>query len=308
MCDTEGFVASILKRPGKFDGFGPSILGGGTRGTLATSEIPRLRLDARKLLRSDCPISPGVYGWLDENRQLVYVGKSKSLRSRLLTYFAKTPSDRKMLRIRQHSNHLVWEPISHDLLALIREQELIYRWRPEFNSQGQPTRMQPAFLCLSKGVAPNAFLARRLSAKAAKSFGPISGTNRLREATIALNMAFHLRDCADKTGFEFNNQQTLFEDPTTAKCIRFELESCGGPCAGLCSKSDYDANVQRAIAFLTGQDRSILEKLESRMQRAAATAAFERAAMLRDYLDHLTWLDRRLTNFSKIVYAKLPLR
>lgn len=288
-------MAGFLKRPKAFDGFGPSILAAPTRGRLQSHEIPPERLDARKMLRSECPIEPGVYGWLDPNGQLIYVGKSKTLRRRLLTYFAKTPSDRKMLRIRQHSHQLVWEPVSHELLALIREQELIYRWRPEFNSQGQPTRMQPAFICLGKGAAPNAFLARRLSAKAGRSYGPISGTNRLRDAALSLNMAFRLRDCADKTGFRFNDQRTLFEDPVPAGCIRFELNSCDGPCAGFCSSATYQQNVNRAIDFLEGRDRSILSELESRMHAAAAISAFERAAMLRDYRDSLVWLDRRLS-------------
>jgi len=100
------------------------------------------------MLHDQCPLTPGVYGWLDRNHQLCYVGKSKALRKRLLSYFAKTPADPKMGRIVRHSQRIVWEPVSHELLALIREQELINRWRPDFNKQGQPTRRQPAFLCV----------------------------------------------------------------------------------------------------------------------------------------------------------------
>ncbi len=292
-------MTTLLSRPASFEGFGPSVLSKQIRGELTGHLIPNARLEARKLLRTECPSVPGVYGWLDSARQLVYVGKSKALRSRLLTYFAKNPSDNKMLRIRQHSERLVWEPVSHELLALIREQELIHRWRPDFNKQGQPTRTQPAFLCISGGPAPNAFLARKTSPRTAKTFGPISGTNRLRQAIISLNQAFRLRDCPDKTKFEFNNQQTLFDDPATAKCIRYELGSCPAPCAGLCSARGYQENVQHAINFLEGRDSSILLKLEHDMLEAARKQAFEVAAVLRDYLDHLTWLDRRLGSLRR---------
>ncbi len=199
-----------------------------------------------------------------------------------------------MARIVQSSVRLVREPVSHELLALIREQELIHRWRPDFNKQGQPTRTQPAYLCISGGAAPNAFLARQVSQKAAQSFGPISGTGRLREAIVAINHAFELRDCPDKTGFGFSNQLQLFDDPRAAGCIRFELGSCPGPCASLCNSKTYSNNADRVTSFLEGTDVSILNTLEQTMTEAANSSAFETAAIIRDYLHDLKWLDRRM--------------
>ena len=126
--------------PPKFAGFGPSLLVQQTRRRVQAFDLPDDRMEARAMLHDHCPLTPGVYGWLDSNEQICYVGKSKSLRKRLLSYFAKTPNDSKAERIRNHSRRLVWEPMADELLALIREQELIYRWRPDFNTQGQPTR------------------------------------------------------------------------------------------------------------------------------------------------------------------------
>lgn len=200
---------TLLKhfRPAEFTTFGPSLLASPIRGRIARNEIPEQRIDARAMLHDHCPLTPGVYGWLDANDQICYVGKSKSLRKRLLSYFSKTPADKKTLRIRQHSRKLAWEPISDELLALIREQELIYRWRPDFNSQGQPTRRQPAFVCISTGAAPNAFFANRVPKAAAQVFGPIAGTNKLRQAVDSLNQVFGLRDCSDKTKFELTGSR-----------------------------------------------------------------------------------------------------
>ncbi|MEM9411757.1 MAG: UvrB/UvrC motif-containing protein [Planctomycetota bacterium] len=248
----------------------------------------------RKLLREKCPLVPGIYGWLDHNRQLVYVGKSKSLRLRLLGYFAKNPSDPKMKRIRQHSDRIVWEPISHELLALVRESELIHRWRPEFNSMGQPTRMQPAFVCIGGQPAPNARLVRRLNESHKLVYGPISGTKRLRMAIECLNQIFQLRDCADKTKFEFKNQKFLFDDHKSAKCIRFELGTCPAPCAGLCSRQHYQSNVDALISFLNGDSTVIIDQAEQQMSTLAERQSYESAAIYRDYLKHLKWLDRRL--------------
>lgn len=288
-------MTTLLKhRPPKFEGFGPSILAQQTRGRQKRIEIPADRMQARTMLHDVCPLTPGVYGWLDNRQQICYVGKSKSLRKRLLSYFAKTPADKKAERIRQHSEALVWEPMSNELLALIREQELIYRWRPEFNTQGQPTKRQPAFICFSGGPAPNAYFTRRVSDKATHTFGPIAGTSRLRAAVDSINQTFNLRDCPDKTKFEFNNQQTLFENPLTAKCIRFELGSCPGPCAGHCSSRQYNAQVEQAIEFVQGTDNTILKQIDEKMNAAAVSFSFERAAILRDHLANLSWLDRRL--------------
>ena len=284
----------LNNRTPTFEGLGPSLLTQETRGELQRHSIPEKRLDARAMLHDHCPLTPGVYAWLDSRQQICYIGKSKCLRKRLLSYFAKNPADKKALRIRQHGHSLVWEPITDELLSLIREQELIYRWRPEFNTQGQPTKRQPAFLCISGGSAPNAYFTRRVTDKAAMTFGPVAGTGRLRASIESINQAFQLRDCPDKTKFEFSNQQQLFANPKTPGCIRFELGSCPAPCAGNCSKLSYSKNVKRAVAFIQGSDTSILERLNVHMTEAASNQSFERAAVLRDHADNLGWLDRRM--------------
>lgn len=278
-----------------YRGFGPSILATQTREKPAEYSIPKDRLAARTMLHEHCPLSPGIYGWIDHQQQICYIGKSKSLRKRLLSYFAKTPSDKKTERIRQHSETLAWEPISDELLALIREQELIYRWRPEFNTQGQPTKRQPAFICISNGPAPNAFFTRSITRKSAYAFGPVAGTGQLRESVESINQSFLLRDCPDSTKIEFNNQPQLFENPLSAQCIRLEIGSCPGPCAASCSRSEYHDAVEQATEFIRGNDRSILNNLKSKMDSAASNLAFEKASVFRDHLDNLQWLDRRMT-------------
>lgn len=291
----DGFVKTLIKAKAQtFQGFGTSILTQRTRAKLDRHAVPKDRLEARAMLHDHCPLTPGVYGWLDNRQQICYIGKSKCLRKRLLTYFAKTPAEKKAERIRQHSETLVWEPMSDELLALIREQELIYRWRPEFNTQGQPTKRQPAFICISGGPAANAYFTRRITSKATRAFGPIAGTGRLRAAVDSINQVFRLRDCSDKTKFEFNNQQQLFTNPLTAKCIRYELGSCPGPCAGNCSSSDYNDLVKQATDFIEGTNLSILKSLDEKMQSAAQACSFERAAILRDHLDSLNWFTRRM--------------
>ena len=286
--------------PPKFAGFGPSLLTKAarrcsTRDGVVGWRIPTDRMAARAMLHDHCPLTPGVYGWLDRNDQLCYVGKSKALRKRLLSYFAKTPSDPKMGRIVRHSRRIIWEPVSHELLALIREQELIYRWRPDFNKQGQPTRRQPAFICIGGGVAPRAFVARQVTDRSDWSIGPIAGTGRLKSAVEAINYSFGLRDCPDRTKFHFNNQRQLFDNVTSAGCIRFELGSCPGPCAGLCSREQYHRAIERVIDFLTLKDGTLLAELENEMIAAGLQQHYEKAALIRNRWQQLSWLTLRLT-------------
>lgn len=290
---TFNLTPTIMTRP-DFNGFGPSILIPQTRGRIRRHELPKDRLEGRKLLREKCPKTPGVYGWLNGDGQLIYVGKSKCLQLRLLTYFAKNPSEKKMERIRNQSKYLIWEPISDELLALLREQELIFRWTPEYNAQGQPNRRLPAFLCISKSPAPNLFSTTKLTSRVAQAFGPIAGTGRVSEAATCINYLFKLRDCPEKTPFEFNNQLQLFQQPARALCIRHELGSCPAPCAACCSKTQYAEGISQTMDFLEGRNRTIVQRIEEEMRQAASAMQFEQAAVLRDRFKTMRWLDRQL--------------
>lgn len=278
-----------------FEKFGPSVLPGAARKRMGQLDLMPDRDLSRRAIRSSVPVVPGVYGWLDDRGQLVYVGKSKSLRSRLISYFAKSPTDEKMLRIRQRGRSLVWEPNCHELLALIREQELIDRWRPIYNSEGQPDKRRPAFLCISNDRAPKAFLSRNSSESAQEIYGPIIGTSELRETITSFNYVFQLRDCPDKTKMRFGNQLQLFESAYSPGCLRYELSSCPAPCTSACTVGNYQANVQAAIGFLNGsRSKVVIANLEEQMFQAAGRQAYEKAIVLRTQWKQMQWLNNRL--------------
>ena len=282
---------------GEFAGFGDSILVDSVRRPLRQFALARELAKSRRLVREHIPDGPGVYGWLDREQRLVYVGKSKSLRARLQGYFLREPNDPKMARIRQASTRLIWEPISHELLALIREQELIFRWRPLFNRQGQPQRRKPGFVCVTGGSAPRIVMSHRRLPLATACFGPILGTGQLRAAVDCLNYAFGLRDCAERVRMHMTSQLPLLEDLRSAQCLRYELQSCLGPCAGGCTPHAYQAAVNAALQFLRGEDRERLNRLESEIADAIQRLAFERAAVLHSQYAALLWLWKRLAHW-----------
>jgi excinuclease ABC subunit C len=233
---------------------------------------------------------------VDLTGELVYVGKAKCLRSRLLSYFRPNSRDPKAGRIVEATRVLVWEPGTSEFAALLRELELIRRWRPRFNVQGQPRRARRVYVCMGRRPAPYLFLAAKPPATAFTIFGPVPAGRRTSEAVRRLNDWFRLRDCPQAQTMAFAEEQELFPVLRAAGCLRHEIGSCLGPCAGACTRTDYAGGVRAAIAFLDGRDISCLEMLERDRDAAAAALDFERAAVLRDRLETLRWLSERLAH------------
>jgi excinuclease ABC subunit C len=231
---------------------------------------------------------------VNARRELIYVGKAKCLRARLLSYFRSKSRDAKAGRILGHTRSLVWEYAPSEFAALLRELELIRRWEPRFNVQGQPARRRPTYVCLGRRPAPHAFLSRQPTSSALACFGPVSAGWQAREAVRRLNDWFGLRDCPRAQEMVFAEQQELFPVVRAAGCLRYEIGTCLGPCLGTCTRSDYMARVRAAQAFLAGRDLALLQSLKRDMVTASAALAFEQAASLRDQLETFTWLHEQL--------------
>ena len=271
-----------------FSGFGPSTLAG----TAVTPPCQRIQGKRSGELRSQvrllCPRNPGVYGMVDNNGELIYVGKAKSLRVRLLSYFRVRDRGRKAAQMLARTKLLVWEPCPSEFAALLRELELIRRWRPRCNVQGQPLRSPKTYVCVGRPPAPYVFLTRRPPATALATFGPIPGGRRAVNAVCRLNDFFQLRDCPQAQEMVFPDQGELFRLERPAGCLRYEIGTCLGPCTGNCARPLYGAKVRSARNFLAGTLVGPLQEIEKAMTAAALAQQFERAAALRDKLAALT--------------------
>ena len=283
---------SGLFAPDAFAGFGPSRLEAAIPGGCRVDGRRSSQLKAR--VRQECPRSPGVYGMVDAHGDLIYVGKAKSLRTRLLSYFRAKGRPPKAGRIVGATRQLIWEYASSEFGALLRELELIRRWRPVGNVQGQPQRFRRTYVCLGRRPAPYVFLSRQPSRHNIASWGPVFASKQSREAVRRINDWFGLRDCPQPQEMVFADQGELFPVLRTAGCIRLELNACVGPCAAACSEAQYLERVQGARRFLDGANLEPLQKLEADMKQAAAQLAFERAAALHEKLTVLTWLHEHL--------------
>ncbi len=249
-------------------------------------------------VRQYLPRVPGVYGMLDAIGRLIYVGKSKSLRNRLLSYFLPNNEEDKAGRIVQSTCSIVWEYQPSDFAALLREQFLIRSFQPRFNVQGMPRRQQPIYVCLGRGPAEQLYTSRLNDAKAISAVGPLFGASRANRAVEVLNRHFRLRDCSSKQPCSFTDQLQLFDIQLRPGCIRLEIESCLGPCISACSRSAYSKQVLLAKAFLEGSDSCPVEAIRQAMLRAASNHHFEQAVVLREDLKSISWLARRANDIA----------
>jgi excinuclease ABC subunit C len=296
--------AAMLTSSETFTEFGPSAF---LRARAAASlPLERDRVALRRSLRAACPKTAGVYGMIDNVGRLIYVGTSVRLRDRLMDYFqgrsdprvlartAERDRDRrKELRVASRAERLVWEVVGHELLALLRELELIRRFQPELNVRGR-NRRRRVYLYLSAEEAPRFRVGGQLPRACRNHWGPLTGKGHLVRVADWLNRHFRLVDCPDRTAMHFADQREFFALDQRPGCLRGEVDACLAPCVGLCTRGDYRAQLRRARAFLDGESDEPLRWLRDAIQAAAERRNFEHAARLRDTLDDVERLCDRL--------------
>lgn len=296
---TDGKTQPRLFPADSFDGFGPSSFRPPDASVTGRRIRGRSPARLKRGVRDHAPRSPGVYGMLDQKDRIVYVGKAKNLRARLLSYFRENSRDPKAGKIIGHTRALVWEETADEFAALLRELELIQRLGPRFNVLGRPGFQRYHYICVGKVPAPYAYVARSPAGKDTTCYGPLTSWNKSEEAARRLNDWFKLRDCPQTVPMAFADQGDLFPLDRAPKCLRFEIGTCSGPCVGACTRGGYSAGVRAVKAFLDGRDRTILTKLRGLMDEAAARFEFEKATAIRDRLAALEWLADRLALLRK---------
>lgn len=232
---------------------------------------------------------PGVYRMIAGDGEVVYVGKSKRLRTRLLSYFRCAFPEDKGARILRDAERIEWEYMPSEFAALLEELRLIKRFRPRFNVAMKRDGRNYCFIKLTKPPAPKLVVVRGPGQDdSAIYYGPFMGAMGVSDAVRELNDVLGLRDCAIEQPIHFADQPELFDSfPRTPGCIRYEVRKCLGPCVGGCSVQQYDDRLALARAFLDGVDDGPIEVLRRDMEVASERLEYERAAVLRDKLKRL---------------------
>jgi len=220
------------------------------------------------------PSGPGVYLFKDAAGKVLYVGKAKSLRKRVQSYFARR--DQTPVKIRAmlaRAAGLDTMVTATEKEALILEGNLIKRHRPRYNVILRDDKNYLALRIDPKEEYPRLGLVRQIKKDGAHYFGPFASAHAVRETLKVINRVFPLRQCSGST---FRKRQR--------PCLNFQMGRCLGLCTRTISPEEYGRVVEEAVLFLKGRTRDLQDKLQEEMERAAAALEFERAAMYRDRL------------------------
>jgi excinuclease ABC subunit C len=246
-------------------------------------------MEMHAYVRAQAENKPGIYRMVAPDGEVVYVGKAKRLRTRLLTYFRAAYPDEKGARILREAHTIEWEYVPSEFAALLGELRMIKRFRPRHNVALKRDGRNLCFIKLTGGAAPKLAVVRGPGTDdAALYYGPFLGAVRVAESLRELSDVLGLRDCSLDKRMHFSDQPDLFNlGPRTPGCLRYEVKKCLGPCIAACSSREYVERVRMARSFLDGGDDLPLEMLRAEMTSSSERLEYERAAAYRDKLHRL---------------------
>lgn len=226
---------------------------------------------------SSIPDAPGSYQFRDRDGRVIYVGKAKSLRSRLSNYF-QNPANLpvRTAQMVNQAETVEWIQVRNDVEALMLEYSLIKQHKPRFNVRLRDDKSYPFLAVTVSDEWPRAMVRRGAKDKGSLYFGPYAHAYAIRETLDSLLRTFPIRTCSDN---KFERHKKLGRP-----CLLFHIEKCSGPCVAAIDPEPYKGLVHELVNFLDGDTQPVMKRLETEMSDAAERLEFERAARLRDRL------------------------
>lgn len=244
---------------------------------------PPERWEKLKKIAAAMPAAPGVYLYKDAQGKVIYVGKAKSLRSRVRSYFlADKLADAKTSSLLSHANDIEYIAVANEKEALALENNLIKQRQPRFNVLLRDDKTYP-YIKLTNEKWPRVFVTRRVRKDGAAYFGPYFPANLAHRLIRFIHRHFQIPSCR----VDLNRTHPR-------PCLEFHIKRCLGPCAeGLTTDDAYAETVADVRAFLSGKRADLAKSLRQRMIEASERQEFEKAAKLRDLVATVTEMDER---------------
>jgi excinuclease ABC subunit C len=229
-------------------------------------------------LPGSIPDGPGSYQFLDRDGRVLYVGKAKSLRQRLNSYF----QDPGGLAVRtaqmvSQADHVEWMVVDTEAEALLLEHNLIKQYQPRYNVRLKDDKSYPWLALTVQEEWPRPAVVRGRKRSGVRYFGPYPNVGAIRDTLDLLLRSFPVRTCSDA---KFRRHERLGRP-----CLLYHIDRCSGPCFGAVDHDEYDRMVSDLISFLSGDTGPLEKGLETDMQEAAQALDFERASVLRDKIE-----------------------
>lgn len=236
---------------------------------------PSLELQLKTL-----PSEPGVYRYYDKNEQLLYVGKAKNLKKRVLSYFNKNLSGYRIKIMVSKIQRLETTIVNSEYDALLLENNLIKEHQPFYNVMLKDDKTYP-WICIKNEDFPRIFLTRNVIKDGSEYYGPYA---KVRPAKILLDTIKHiykLRTC------NLNLSPAKIADGKYKVCLEYHIKNCEGPCEDLESKEEYDEKIDAIRGIIKGDFRKAKDYLVNQMMKYASNLQFEEAQIIKERLDIL---------------------
>jgi excinuclease ABC subunit C len=237
-------------------------------------------------LLGNLPAKPGVYLHKDAEGNVLYVGKAVNLRSRVRSYFHSHVDSIKTLRLRRQIDDIEVITTDSELEALLLEMTLIKQYRPRFNVRLKDDKRYPYIKVHWADPFPKVTVTRRMVRDGSRYFGPYTSVWAVQQTLDLLRKVFPYLTC-----------DRVITGRDERACLYYDIKLCSAPCIGVVNQEQYRATIRQLMDFLDGKSDYIVRGIEDRMERAAASLQFEKAAEYRDQLKAI----ERITARQKVI-------
>jgi len=231
-------------------------------------------------IAASIPLQPGIYKYYDADNNLLYVGKAKSLRKRVSSYFSKTISSYKTHELVQRIKKIEFTIVNNEQDAFLLENSLIKNFQPLFNINLKDDKTYP-YIVIKKEPFPRVFFTRRKINDGSQYLGPFASLTKVRELLDFIRLNIPLRTC------KLNLTETNISKKKFKVCLEYHLGNCKGPCEGLQSGEDYQQGLDSVKSILKGNLSPVIQHFKSSLQLHVQNLEFEKAEMLRKKLEYL---------------------
>ena len=225
---------------------------------------------------------PGVYRMIDAKHKIIYVGKARDLKKRVSSYFNRTHDAPKTAAMMKLVDRVEVTVANTEAEALILEYSLIKQHKPRFNILLRDDKSYPYIYASTEHDYPRLKFHRGPRRGKGRYFGPFPSTSAVRQTLNELEKLFLIRNCSDSF---FGNR--------TRPCLQYQIRRCTAPCVNLISKEHYAKDIDAAIQFLDGKNKTVVNSFIKRMEKAADVQDYEHAARFRDQISKLKAIEAR---------------
>lgn len=237
-----------------------------------------MSIDPIKIL-PQLPERPGIYQFLDKKQNIIYVGKAKSLRKRVSSYFARNQSAKTAIMLKK-AEELSYLIVDNEADALLLENNLIKEHQPRYNILLKDDKTFP-WICVKNESFPRVFSTRNIIKDGSYYFGPYTSGLMVKTLLTTIRQLYKLRSCY------LNLSQENIKSGKFKVCLEYHIGNCKGPCVGLQSENEYEDNIRQIKSILKGNISTVIDQLKKMMFKYSSETKYEEAQIIKDKIETL---------------------